>query len=74
MAKASTQRYKVTGWGDFPIDMLRFDSVYPASEKDSGIIANSREQRTVEVEGARCTIGRWESFLWKVGDKWDIKP
>lgn len=59
-------RYEVTGFGDFPVDMLRYDGVYPASEKDSGIIINSHESRTVEVEGRGCTVRRWDSFLWRV--------
>jgi len=63
---AKLMRYKVSGWGDFPIDMLRYDRAYPASERDSGVMVNSHEQRTVEVEGFSCTPERWESFLWKV--------
>jgi hypothetical protein len=60
------QRYKVNGFGEFPIDMLRYDEVYPASERDSDTIMNSRSQRTVEVAGRSCTPARWESFLWRV--------
>ncbi len=61
--------YKVSGRGNFPIDMLRYDGVYPASEKDSGIIQsmqNDGGRRTGEVEGRGCTPAHWESFMWRV--------
>ena len=61
-----TLRYKVSGAGAFPLDMLRYDRVYPFSEVDSNAMEYSPKRRTVEVIGSGCTKGRWESFLWKV--------
>lgn len=65
----------VEGGGVFPIDMLRYDSAWPASERDSYLIAESLEQgvgrRTIElntVSQTAPTFGRWESFGWKA--KW----
>jgi hypothetical protein len=67
---SEVKRYKVTGRGPFPIDMLRYDRVYPASEGDSytmgGEIGADQGSRTVEVEGRGCTPARWLSFLWAV--------
>lgn len=56
----------------FPIDMLRYDKATPESEQDSGIITSSlqprsQSQRTVRVVmGREPTLGRWESFGWRV--------
>jgi hypothetical protein len=65
----------VEGWGDFPIDMLRYDSAFPLTEEDSAIA----QTLGVWGHGRRCvalivrslnnlgpTEGRWASFTWKV--------
>lgn len=67
-------------WADFPIDMLRYDSSFPATETDASTIARTfavwepgEEDRT-EVELVhlgenrdwRPTAGRWGSFDWSV--------
>jgi len=60
-------RYKVTGTGDFPWDMLRYDRVYPISDPSPSRYDEDkrwREVRTVEVKGEACTPDRWASFLW----------
>ena len=60
----------------FPIDMLRYDGCYPASEHpDSFNIAQRIEDcatgtivtlRKVWPSGWRPTEGRWSSFGWRV--------
>jgi hypothetical protein len=57
----------VEGPGQFPIDMLRYDSAVPHKEEDSYAILENRTHRTVNVlmEG-EPTAPRWESFNWKV--------
>ena len=68
--------FEVTGGGEFPFDMLRYDSAWPASEADSRKIAQSYsapdeesrpKQRTVRLKTrTRVTNRRWESFGWSV--------
>lgn len=66
--------FVVEGRGSFPIDMLRYDSCWPTSEIDAGLVARSFERRqgvrrveTISITGMRApTDGRWESFGWKV--------
>lgn len=61
----------ITGRGKFPIDMLRYDSCYPASEMDSIKIMTSHEEYckwSIRVAKRPInrqddfTIARWESF------------
>lgn len=61
-------RYRVTGSGTFPLDMLGYDAAYPAnSEAVSGMSHREREQRTVElISYHRPTEDRWRSFGWLV--------
>ena len=61
-------RYAVIGMGRFPIDMLRYDGVYPMREQDSNTLEDWRRMnvRTVVVEGRSCTIARWGSFGWSI--------
>ena len=65
-------RYRVSGTGHFPIDMLRYDCAYPASpEAVSAIGAVSRtahvDRRTVELRSHHPpTRDRWASFGWLV--------
>lgn len=65
-------RFAVEGSGDFPIDMLRYDGAFPATERDSYKISEF-DHRRVELEAwadgpsTRVpTEDRWKSFLWKV--------
>jgi len=61
-----TYRVTVEGAFTFPIDMLRYDAAYPASERDSACItAEGKRQVTVRMPNAP-TEGRWNSFAWKV--------
>lgn len=68
--------FNVTGPGPFPLDMLRYDSCWPATEaRDSHAIGTTFTARrekgnfTIHLTGIRePTVGRWESFGWKVGE------
>jgi hypothetical protein len=76
--RARCSTFIVSGFGEFPFDMLRYDGAYPASEQDAGKLSNycqaMRENRQTErfaIELRTChdtapTERRWESFLWKV--------
>lgn len=79
--KPMTTRYTVQGRGAFPIDMLRYDACYPATEQDAGLIEDllrhphiDRNPHEVTIETHRTprthavivTWGRWESFGWTV--------
>ncbi len=67
-----TTTFIVIGRGEFPIDMLRYDSAYPVTEDDSRVIG----QRTYEWDRGvllqhrgvqkdwEPTLGRWKSFGW----------
>lgn len=62
---------RVEGSGEFPIDMLRYDSCCPATEADSGTIERQDERRVVKLRrfsraGAPATAARWQSRGWKV--------
>lgn len=69
-------RYVVEGAGTFPVDMLRYDSSHPCSERDSGVMSPVRgkaaKRRRVSLEhvgdrpGWKPTRERWESFGWRV--------
>lgn len=59
--------YYVTGSGDFPTDMLRYDAAYPAST-ESAIAMTGEGKRSVLLQSYRePTIARWSSFLWSLG-------
>lgn len=73
--------FKVRGRGNFPIDMLRYDSAWPTSAEDAAKITDSFGQFTRAPGERRApweisltsivlapTIGRWESFNVKVID------
>lgn len=65
-AAASAIEYVVEGDGDFPIDMLRFDLCWPATERDA-MVVGYRGKRTVMIRGLKVpTEGRWASFGWTV--------
>jgi len=68
----------IQGKGSFPFDMLRYDSCYPNSERDSVLLEQSVRNAFVDgkldrwsicVKSAsenKWTIGRWESFGVKI--------
>lgn len=72
-------KFTVAGQFAFPVDMLRYDACYPATTEDAVEIGNSilpitrrsnadRVFKVTLVTTAinRPTVGRWESFGWKV--------
>jgi hypothetical protein len=62
----------VAGVGPFPIDMLRYDNCWPATESDSGKVMRSvLGERVGEVQIAHAdelTAQRWKSFSWAIVD------
>lgn len=71
MAKQKLYGYEVTGYGVFPLDMLRYDSAWPYSSRDVEVIrdyagthaAGSRELWRVRLTSiSEPTVGRWKSF------------
>ncbi len=66
--------YTVTGHGEFPQDMLRYDSAWASRSADAGAIEdsynpNTPRRWTLELPSySEPTIGRWNSFLVAVDD------
>lgn len=63
--------FQVTGSGQFPLDMLRYEGCYPATSNDVAEMAKDHGLRTVTLhmigpKNRPVTIARWASFLWKV--------
>ena len=60
----------VEGSGQFPVDMLRYDSCAPWSEGDSYSIATRHDHRRVALRrfstSSGATSARWRSFGWLV--------
>ena len=68
--------YVVTGTGQFPYDMLRYDAAWPVSSQDAFNIGVGfhdpqeayRGRRSIKLRSYRQpTIDRWSSFTWSVG-------
>ena len=77
MQKKVYYRFYVEGQGPFPIDMLRYDRAWPDSEPDAYSISRtfdhylppkgtSRAIRLAMFDNHGPTVGRWDSFGWKV--------
>lgn len=73
--KVYVLRLVVEGAGDFPVDMLRYDSCVPFEEKESmeigqgdGLRLRKRQVvlRRFSTSGMPATEGRWKSFGWNV--------
>jgi hypothetical protein len=63
--------FQVEGTWDFPLDMLRYDLCWPASQSDAGLIAGTtlvgKAERRITLKGLKLpTEARWVSFGWKV--------
>lgn len=63
--------FTVSGFGDFPFDMLRYDACWPADGESAAKMHHSynRERREVKLRTTdlgRITRARWSSFLWTV--------
>lgn len=72
-AKVYITTFIVEGRGQFPTDMLRYDTCVPNTSADATAIDNAgyQEPRTVELRryssvNGPPTIARWNSFYWKV--------
>ncbi len=58
--------YYVTGSGDFPIDMLRFDQCWPADGEEAAKLGDL-SRRSIRFQSHRePTVARWSSFVWSV--------
>jgi hypothetical protein len=80
MAKAVTvKRFTVEGTYPFPTDMLRYDQCWPAREAEDSVQlaeamilrrhmdTNRKRQVTLVTNKTTApTVGRWQSFGWKV--------
>lgn len=68
------KQFTVSGRGTFPIDMLRYDRAYPASEQEAGKIERSFQRGQTGMYNVTLktsdptapTVGRWESFNFNV--------
>ncbi len=65
--------FTVEGCGEFPFDMLRYDSCWPFQAEDAAQLSYRHERdinvqrRRVVMQGIRePTKGRWSSFNWRV--------
>lgn len=64
--------FEVTGRGEFPVDMLRYDGCWPVDGVDASNILGGQDAplRTVKLMSMRDrkdwqpTVARWQSFLW----------
>ena len=61
MPKVFSLRFEVIGSGAFPVDMLRYDQCYPASEVDSALMQpHERGQRAINLVTVRPYYDRGE--------------
>lgn len=68
--------FTVEGPGMFPLDMLRYDACHPASSESVGEMvisgrhgAQQEKHQVSLISYNEPTVGRWESFGWKVISK-----
>lgn len=69
-ANTKVERFVVEGSGEFPFDMLRYDSCWPATAEDAAKLQSFyRDKRRVELRSdgyMTPTPERWASFNWRV--------
>ena len=58
--------FTVEGRSHFPVDMLRYDSCWPASTDDALNMLETNQRKVRLVSGEKPTPARWESFGWFV--------
>ncbi len=71
---AKVYRFKVRGRGEFPFDMLRYDSCWPETSGDVHEMfydKNIKEERIklrdiMFLSNSPPTKARWSSFMWSV--------
>ncbi len=68
-------RYTVTGQGEFPFDMLRYDQSWPETSPDAAAITNPsavpenpNRSVTLLTYNPRPEFDRWRSFVWSPSD------
>lgn len=71
MAKQYRYHYVVTGRGQFPFDMLRYDRCWPSDDTHGLGVSRGDpgygEVREIKMAGLNPpTEDRWASFLWYV--------
>lgn len=69
--------FTVEGVGEFPYDMLRYDSCWPATQRDVPVMTQPAlspgiyDKRSVQLRGVQPpTEARWASFGWTVIPPW----
>lgn len=64
---AKIYEFTVEGRGPFPLDMLRYDSCWPASRDAVVNMEDTRDMRQVRLRSYnQPTLARWNSFCWGV--------
>lgn len=63
--------FTVEGFGEFPLDMLRYDCCYPDKPSDAEAMSTTpfsgrRKVTLVSNWPSAPTQGRWQSFSWPV--------
>lgn len=69
--------FRVRGFGQFPFDMLRYDSCHPHTQMDvARMMGDDEGKRSGQREVTLCSyqegnrwqpsVARWQSFLWEV--------
>lgn len=60
--------FEVRGSGNFPLDMLRYDECFPASERESANMAATGKRVVALCTGKKFApnTARWASFGWSV--------
>jgi hypothetical protein len=58
----------VEGGGEFPFDMLRYDSAYPKTQSDVvAMLTKGRRAVTLVSHSPNApTVERWSSYLWRL--------
>lgn len=84
--KMTRIRFTVEGRGEFPFDMLRYASAWPASSIDAAAIRREHETRQVTLETDRAgpkfapvpysVCDRFKSFGWRMvtADGMELDP
>ena len=63
--------FYVAGRGEFPLDMLRYDSCWPVTDTGALIDRGQRRIKMACAKGIGPTVDRWRSFGWTVEPGWD---
>jgi hypothetical protein len=62
-------KFKVSGRGPFPFDMLRYDEAWPVETMDALKLAAFDRREITLLANREPTVARWESFGWLVTSK-----